>query len=260
MKVMVTGSEGFIGKALTERLKSKGHKVVEVDKIKGYNVSSITMESVRNCDVIVHLAAQTSVWNDNHGMIIKDNIEAFTHIVRVSNYMRKKLVYASSSTAESATSMYGLSKRFNEEYAAIYADNAVGLRFHNVYSATPRRGTLLANLLDSARKGKPAVLYNNGENMRHFTHLSDILDGIEYAMENDCPKLMNILNPETNTVLEFAEEVRKNVPSLDFIVTGDVLKYDREVQFVNMCLEYFDTNYKTIREGLSLEPLNLGQK
>jgi nucleoside-diphosphate-sugar epimerase len=38
--------------------------------------------------------------------------------------------------------MYGMSKRFNEQFAKAYCPSATGVRLHNVYGREPRQGTL----------------------------------------------------------------------------------------------------------------------
>ena len=63
--IIVTGSEGFIGKELVKALKSDVNNVVyEVDRKIGIEADNI--ESIINnhhIDVVYHLAAQTSVFN-----------------------------------------------------------------------------------------------------------------------------------------------------------------------------------------------------
>lgn len=150
-----------------------------------------------------------------------------------------KLVYASSSTAnqDNTTSMYGLSKRFCEQYASIYNHNATGIRFHNVYGKEPRQGTLLAHCLSN----KPVTLYNNGNNVRHFTYIGDIVEAAYYAMFSD-QRILNACNPEQTTVLKFVEAVSRH-RAVDYECVSklrnfDCIEQDVDVQIYNVPLQY----------------------
>lgn len=168
MKVIVTGSEGFIGKALCQELVKRRVEVINVDRKNGIEASKVC-ELLKNGDIdcVFHLAAQTSVFNVNLEQIRKDNIDTFMRVADACNQYHVKLVYASSSTANpvNTTSMYGISKYFDEQYASIYCKTATGCRLHNVYGPTPRERTLLCFLLNEEK----VSLYNSGQNIRCFT-------------------------------------------------------------------------------------------
>lgn len=136
-KMIVTGSEGFIGKALCRELVKRGVEVIGLDRKCGTEATEVCeLLKNRGIDCVFHLAAQTSVFNGNLEQIRKDNIDTFMRVVDACNLYRVKLVYASSSTANpvNTTSMYGISKYFDEQYASIYCKTATGCRLHNVYS------------------------------------------------------------------------------------------------------------------------------
>ena len=146
MKVIITGGEGFIGMALAAALSRRGVDVVSIDRKSGREADSIDDE-LSNGDVscVYHLAAQTSVFNGDKQQIMHDNIGTFVTVCDSCRRHGTKLVYASSSTANpvNTTSMYGISKHFDEEYARCYYPRATGVRLHNVYGPRPRQGTLL---------------------------------------------------------------------------------------------------------------------
>ena len=134
--------------------------------------------------------------------IVNDNIVAFVKLAKICNERGIKLVYTSSSTANSnnTTSLYGLSKRFDEDFARIYAPYATGVRLHNVYGPKPRKDTLLWHIMND----EELVLYNNGENTRCFTYIDDAVRGIIEA-GNKNGGLYNCVNPEKITIKEFAD-------------------------------------------------------
>ena len=74
-RMIVTGSEGFIGKALCRELTKRGVEVIGLDRKSGTEATKVC-ELLKNggIDCVFHLAAQTSVFNGNLEQIRKDNI------------------------------------------------------------------------------------------------------------------------------------------------------------------------------------------
>ena len=141
MRAIVTGSEGFIGKALCRRLEPQCD-VVHIDTKIGGDAARIEhLLADGGIDVVFHLAAETSVFNDRFDDIERENVHAFMVVATACRRYGVKLVYASSSTANACntTSMYGMTKHFNEQFAKAYCPRATGVRLHNVYGPAPRK-------------------------------------------------------------------------------------------------------------------------
>jgi UDP-glucuronate 4-epimerase len=248
MKIVVTGSEGFVGIALVAALKARGAEVIGVDRKNGIEVDDF-FDDARNLegvDCVYHLAAQTSVFNRNIELIRRDNIDSFIKVCDACRDANIKLVYASSSTANACntTSMYGISKRFDEEYARCYYPKATGVRLHNVYGANPRQGTLLWYLMNR----DVVELVNNGRNVRHFTYISDIVEGLIFA--RGCNKvLINVANPEGLTIKEFAELVQaQNGVKIELIESKDA--FDNLEQSVNQSIYCVPLHYTKAANGI----------
>jgi nucleoside-diphosphate-sugar epimerase len=91
MRVLITGSNGFVGKALTEYLVGMGMEIVAIDrnidflsnkKINFYNIN-ITLDSdfsvpLKNVDVVIHLAARAH--------FISEKNESYYSQYRAENY------------------------------------------------------------------------------------------------------------------------------------------------------------------------------
>lgn len=257
MKFVVTGSEGFIGKALTDFLRSKDCEIICVDRVHGTEAcdldSILTLEEGVDC--VFHLAAQTSVFNSDLEQIRRDNIDTFMAVCDACRERDVPLVYASSSTAANGntTSMYGISKRFNEEYAKCYNRDAVGVRFHNIYGPDPRQGTLLWHLMND----DVVTLYNGGDNVRHFTYIDDAVEGLLYAFREikryrqSRHRILNVANPAPMRVWEFARMVSER--------NGAKIRYDRKrrdrdnlSQSLDERIKLVPLRYKSVQEGLDI--------
>lgn len=255
MKYIVTGSEGFIGKALVAFLVAKGHEVICIDRVNGDEAADMEQYLESNVDVagVFHLAAQTSVFNTDTEQIRKDNIDTFIKVCASCASHGVRLVYASSSTAAegNATSMYGISKRFNEQYAQLYHTDACGVRLHNVYGPNPRQGTLLWHLMND----DVVDIYEMGLQERHFTYIDDAVNGLYQVMTMEFdPNIMkrmivNIAAPMRVPVHFFAEEVSARTGAkLRF--HGEMRPRDNMYQFIEEGIICLSLHYKTVKEGL----------
>lgn len=248
-KVIVTGSDGFIGNRLTEYLLQTGeYDVTCVDRKHKFEVDeAIGLFRTKNIDIVFHLAAQTSVWNNDIDQIKKDNIDSFIKLATACNEYGVKLVYASSSTANvvNTTSMYGISKRFNEDFAKIYCPLATGVRLHNVYGINQRKDTLLWHCLNDDE----IVLYNNGENKRSFTYIDDAVAGLICASKSNY-QLVNCCSKDNIcTVYDFVNKVNKYKP-LKIKLIKDKKQLDNTEQIINDNIPNILADYTNIDEGL----------
>jgi len=253
MNVIITGSEGFIGKNLQERLGFllgigiiENLKVLGIDMKNGEDVNLIDMYANFKPDVIIHLAAEVSVWNPNHEIIVHSNVRGFIAASQYAREIGAKFIYASSSAVIKRTSLYGISKHMNEEYCRIYHPEAIGLRFHNVYGPQQRTSSLFGII----QSKKPFKVFNYGQNTRTFTHVHNVLDAILYYMENDGPPIVSVMSPETSTTLEFVKEC-ENYLYLDYEVVPEEREFDVVEQAIDQNIPVFQkTQYLRIAEGI----------
>lgn len=249
--VLITGSRGFIGSSLVEYLKldKENYNIYECDRKINKSCLDIDNQFIKdnNINCIVHLAASTSVWNDNLYQIAEDNIKSFIHIFSLAKNNNIKFIYASSSCSINITSMYGLSKNFNDEFIKLYNyGKCVCLRLHNVYGENSRQDTLCGRCL----KENEITLYNSGNNTRHFTYIDDVCKGIKCAIEDIEKGNFNVLNETENSTLEFCNEIAK-YKNLNIKLTPNIREYDKENQIVDTSYtNLIANNYISIQEGI----------
>lgn len=174
MKISVTGSTGFIGSHLKERLEAEGHEVVCWDRKDGRDIREWKLEG---CEFVVHLAADADVRRsiEEPQAYWDNNVEPTTRIQRICKENQVPLIYASSSCIHAwHKSPYGISKKVNEETAftsPFAISNQVGLRFTTVYGTGARDTMFMGKLL----RGELQYATNH---VRDFIHVDDVVNAI----------------------------------------------------------------------------------
>ncbi len=122
-------------------------------------------------------------------------------------------------------SCYDEAKRFGEALTMAY-HRRHGLetrimRIFNTYGPRMRLedGRVVPAIVSAALRNAPLPIFGDGRQTRSFCYVDDLLEGGVRLMESDERMPVNIGNPVENTILEFAEAVRR--------VTG----CDQPVQF-----------------------------
>lgn len=151
-------------------------------------------------DIVVNLAAQAGVRYSlkNPAAYIQSNIDGFLNILEGCRQNSiKHLVYASSSSvyglngkvpfSESDSiahpvSLYAATKKANElmahSYSHLYQIPSTGLRFFTVYGPWGRPDMSPFLFTDAILNNRPIKIFNNGNMLRDFTYIDDIVDGI----------------------------------------------------------------------------------
>ena len=195
--ILLTGSEGFIGKNLSERLTDN---VIKIDLKTGGDITNEEylsgIFSKNNIDTVIHLAAFPGVkFSTEHPeTVFKNNIYGFDVLAKtaISNNV-KHFIYASSSSVYGENgilkSPYAISKRTNELQADMYSSISntkfTGLRFFTVYGKYIRQDLAISKFIDAIRNNKEIHIYGDGTQTRDFTYVDDICTGILCVMNSD---------------------------------------------------------------------------
>lgn len=167
MKILLTGSRGFIGTRLSKILEEANHEVIGIDLLDGNNLLDCSLE--HEVDLVIHLAGKSGVRESlqDPGSYWLNNVEASRRLF--SRYKNTRILYASSSTVyEPNLNPYANSKRVIEEIAPI---NSLGLRFHTVYDYNSRSNMFMYKLLNNQLE----YVTNHS---RDFIHIDDACEAV----------------------------------------------------------------------------------
>lgn len=159
-----------------------------------------TLFAKEKFDIVVNLAAQAGVRYsiENPYAYIESNIVGFLNILEASRTNKiSHLVYASSSSVyggntktpfeetdrvDNQVSIYAATKKSNElmanVYSKLYKLPTTGLRFFTVYGPWGRPDMSPFLFMDAIFNDRPIKVFNNGDMLRDFTYIDDIIEGV----------------------------------------------------------------------------------
>lgn len=264
-KVLITGTAGFIGFHLVNRLINDDYMVLGVDNINDYydkrlkfgrlkehgieankikEKKIIPSEKFENYqflkadiadhdfivkfmldqkfDYVINLAAQAGVRYsiDNPRSYTHSNIDGFLSILEGSRLSKvKNLIYASSSSVyglnqkmplsendptDYPMAMYAATKKANElmahSYSHLHNLPTTGLRFFTVYGPWGRPDMALFIFTDALINKKTVNIFNNGQMVRDFTYIDDIVECIFRLIKKPAQSKQNPIQKKFNFV------------------------------------------------------------
>ncbi len=262
MKVLITGSSGFIGYHLSKSLLLDGYEIYGLDNLNNYydvNLKKLRLNNLKshenfkfkkldlinyndlehvfksfNPQKVINLAAQAGVRYGikNPQAYIDSNLIGFYNILELSkHYETEGLIYASSSSVygannqipfstehktEKPMSLYAATKKSNElmayAYHSLFGLNVTGLRFFTVYGPWGRPDMAYFSFTNSIFNDEKINVFNNGEMMRDFTYIDDIINGTRSAIEKNFPcEIFNLGNSQSENLMDVISILEHNI-------------------------------------------------
>ena len=246
-RVLVTGGAGFIGSNLATHLAADNEVLALddgylgtpenlTDEVEFVEKSVLDDDLPVDVDVVFHLAALSSLQmhEDDPQRGARVNVEGFVNTVEQARQEGcETVVYATTSSIYgsrtdpspedmpvSVNTGYEASKLARERYGEYFANyhdmNVAGLRFFSVYQgyggAEEHKGeyaNVIAQFADDMANGEAPVLYGDGEQTRDFTHVEDIVRGIELTADHELTGIYNLGTGDAysfNTVVEMLND------------------------------------------------------
>ena len=216
MRVFVTGGAGFIGTHLCKKLASL-HKVTVYDNFSNSNkenfpaLENVTLivgdildnskllDSMKNHDVVIHLAAKTDVIDSiiNPDDTFQTNVQGSQNVLDSCKFNRISKIIVTSSAAVYQTSYkpvteasiveplspYGQSKLDMEKITMQSKIDYTILRLFNVYGDGHTSG-VITNFKKNILENKPLIIFGDGKAIRDFIHIDDVVNGIIISIKS----------------------------------------------------------------------------
>jgi len=251
-KIIITGVAGYIGSQLTNHLLKKKYEILGIDNFFNSDNKSINYlkkysnfkflkydmlnEKIihkikRTYDILIHLAAQTSVDKsiNNPSETFEINTKSLSNALLLSDKLNCKLfIFTSSAAVYGNTkklpideksillpeSSYGLSKKINEEQVRLFSKktktNFVILRLFNIYGQVlynVKNFGVISLWINSILKNKKLTIHNNGNCVRDFVHITDLIKIIDqinlnYKKEKQKVQIYNVGSSKKTRIIE----------------------------------------------------------
>ena len=229
-RILVTGGGGFIGSNLANHLSDENDVIVVDDGYLGtpknvhndieyYERSVLEDDLPTNVDVVIHLAALSSYAmhedDPTHGARV--NVSGFVNTVEQAIadgcetvvYASTSSIYGSRTTPSpedlpvSVNTGYEASKLARERYAEYFSNHydvtAAGMRLFSVYQGyggaeehKDEYANVIAQFADDIAHGRQPTIYGDGSQTRDFTHVDDVVRGLELAADHELDGVYNL--------------------------------------------------------------------
>lgn len=256
-KILITGSEGFIGKHLCKLLE-KDNEILRYDrKIKLLPLSCFFIEKP---DYVVHLASNISDDIEK----CREDIDLTFKILELSlKYNIKKVIFASSAAVYGNSypyinpiSPYGISKLQCEEWIDYYVKkglNCVILRLSNVYG---KGGNGVINqFINKISKNEKLIVNNTGNQKRDYIHVFDVIGIISKIINSNIDnRNYNVSTGEGNsiwTILKILRDLQNNDINIELgSLKEEIVDSVLENYEIKTDLNY--DNFIKLKEGIEM--------
>lgn len=245
MKVLITGSAGFLGGHVARAMTEAGHEVTGFDQrdtnIPGVQsvIGDFTNEeqltaSLGDKDVICHVGAIGDVYlaGDQPALASNVNVAGSANVGRVAARTGTRVVYASTWEVYGAPEYepvdekhrcepdhpYNITKLAGERVLLSIGHledvPVLALRLGTAYGLGMRPNSVFNIFMAKAKAGEPITIQGDGSQGRQFTHARDIARAFVLAASSDRRGMaLNTVASETISIKQLAEMVSEQFPT-----------------------------------------------
>lgn len=252
MKILITGSSGFIGNRLVEEL-SYNNELFLIDKVKQTNKGSfieinlLYPESIEKAiekyklpqiDILIHCASILATYENHKDInLLYNNLRITESIIKLATILNpKKLINFSTigvypnldgiynekseiNPSQNFEAIYGLSKFCSEElFACILKDNGIkviNLRLSQTIGEGMRGDRIYSIMLAELRSSNKITVWGNGERMSSFISIEYLISVIKTIIVKNVNEGTYNIGEKTISYLELAKDIIKQHGKLD---------------------------------------------
>jgi len=225
MKILILGSDGQIGSALTTHLKNLKYEVVDFD------IFSNTKNDLREPNILNNILPDTDFvfflafdvggsaylkeYQDSF-IFISNNIKIMNNTFDSLKKYKTPFIFTSSQMSNMSYSSYGILKHIGEKYT--HCLNGKIVKLWNVYGYERNliKSHVITDFILSAKNNKIINMRTNGKESRQFLYSDDCGECLEILM-NKFYELTEIeydvTNFEWTSILDIANIIARNFPN-----------------------------------------------
>lgn len=273
-KIIVTGSLGFVGKNIVQKLLDENYFVISIDikdtsiKSKNFKHFKTSVENffkkkkIDNVYAIIDLAADPR--NNYYYLKPELALKNISNIFLILNYIKsfkKKPILIFSSTKQIETDElaknkgpYSISKKFSEELIDFYYKNfgvlSHVIRFSDVFSINNNpKNKALIKFINKSKKNENIIVDNINHNFEYIS-IEAICEGIIKILKKKIKyRYINFYGNKIN-ILSLLKKINKILNSNSKIIVKK--KKEKNISKKNNIL-----NYKVIKNNLFVSKINL---
>lgn len=193
MKILITGTQGFIGSNLQKKLQTN-HEVYELNEDLfispvWFNMLPLFLFGLQP-DAIFHVGACSNTLEQDVEYMMTRNFESTKILMDYCKTRNIPFIYSSSAASYGVnnfhpSNLYGWSKYVAEQY--VISNGGVGLRYFNVYGpGEENKGTMasVAYQMYEKNKNNEEIKLFPKKPSRDFVYINDVVDANIFALEN----------------------------------------------------------------------------
>lgn len=192
MKILITGSNGFIGKNLYNSLKENELLGIDSEIFMHINWTDNLKNILNNFkpEVVFHVGACSNTLETDVNYMFIRNYESTKIISEWCYYNNSKLIFSSSAANYGTnnlypSNLYGWSKYVSEQF--VLQNDGICLRYFNVYGpgeeSKGKMASIAYQMYIKNKNGENIKLFP-GKPSRDFVYINDIIDANIYAWKN----------------------------------------------------------------------------
>ena len=227
MKVLITGRNGFLGKELTEDLKSRDYEVTSIGRSEVNLTDPVSVRDYfkgKHFDAIVHTAFQGGKRNQVDTLeTFINNVKMFNNLVGLSDQYSKFINFCSGAAFDRnrevykyneerfleclPTDYYGMSKNIiAREITKL--DNVYNLRILGCFGIYEDDTRFVKSSIKRAINGEPIIIHQN--RMMDFISTEDVSEIVNFYLVKNIEKQyrdINLCYPKETTLKSIASKI-----------------------------------------------------